>query len=45
VTVEEAGTFLPADHWLLHLIQAAERIQQHTDPRVLAFYQKNGFEF
>lgn len=45
VNVEEAMAFLPADHWLLRLIQAAERIQQHKDPHLLAFYQENGFEF
>ena len=45
VTAEEARAFLHADHWLLRLILAAERIRDHTDPDLLVFYQENGFEF
>ena len=45
VTVEEARDFLPADHWLIRLIQTAERIRQHTDPGLLATYQQTGFEY
>ena len=43
VTAEEAGVLLPADHWLLQVIQRAEAMRALMPRELLAYYRTAGW--